>query len=78
MTKWEYCELEVGMSGGVGPARLWHYKADGNHLEGQGKLGVVVANLGLEGWELVVASARARVALEPDRINYVFKRPLNG
>jgi len=78
MQKWEYREVEVTIGGpltGV-QGHGWVFKSDGKHVEMSGKHGVLFAQLGQEGWELVAASARIETGLgSKHKINYVFKRP---
>ncbi len=60
MQKWEYLELEVEIGGPITKTteHLWWFKPDGKHFENHGAHGVLMAKLGLEGWELVTGSAR--------------------
>ena len=79
MQKWEYCELEVSIGGPLSGTRghFWQFKPEGMHAEREGKYGQLMAELGREGWELVVASARIATGLGGKHvINYVFKRPV--
>ncbi len=77
--QWEYCELEVSIGGpltGV-QGHLTIFRADGNFLERNDKYGVLFAQLGQEGWDMVAASARIEAGLGgKHKINYVFKRSL--
>ena len=77
--RWEYCELEVTIGGpltGV-QGQLAIFKADGQFLERKGKYGILLAQLGQEGWEVVTASARIEAGLgSKHKINYILKRPL--
>ena len=77
MTKWEYLEVQVvsTLTGVHGEATL--FKPDGKHIRKSEKFGTLVAQLGLEGWELMAASARGDTGTgNSHKMNYVFKRPL--
>jgi len=79
MQKWEYLELEVEIGGPITKTseHLWWFKPDGKHFENHGTHGVLMAKLGLEGWELVTGSARILTGLTSNhKINYIFKRPI--
>ena len=74
MTKWEYLEVQVvsTMGGRNGEATL--FRPDGKHIQRNEKFGFLLAQLGLEGWELVASGARGDTGV--GKMNYVFKRPL--
>lgn len=77
MTKWEYLEVQVvsALTGLHGEA-TW-FKPDGQHVKRSGKFGLLLAQLGMEGWEMVAASGRGETGVAHDRkMNYVLKRPL--
>ena len=80
MQKWEYCEVEVEISGtGNFKSTAWVYKEDSKHKEMKvEKYGAMFAKLGKEGWELVSAAPRpaAGITRAVNRISYLFKRPL--
>ena len=73
-TKWEYIEVQVvsTLGGRNGEATL--FKPDGKHIQRNDKFGLLFAQLGLEGWELVAASPRGDT--NNSKMNYVFKRPM--
>ena len=75
MTKWEYVEVQVvsSLSGPHGEATL--FKQDGKHIKRSDSFGLLLAQLGLEGWELVTGSMRQEGAIAAiPKMNYVFKR----
>ncbi len=79
MQRWEYGEVEVTIGGpltGVqGHATI--FKPDGKHTEIKEKYGILLAQLGHEGWEVVSASARIESGLGgKHKINYILKRPI--
>jgi len=77
MTKWEYCEIELQYGGGVW-GQGWFYHTDGKHKEFEApKYGKIIADLGLQGWELVAASTHASFTqTHANTVSYIFKRPL--
>jgi hypothetical protein len=77
MTKWEYLEVEVvnTLMGANGDITL--FKPDGKHQRRNDKFGLVIAQLGLEGWELVSAGPRGDTGTgNSNKRIYVFKRPI--
>jgi hypothetical protein len=80
MQKWEYCEVEVTYRGPVEGTILsgWIYRIDKKHIEFGGEFGAVLADLGLQGWEMVTSNARVNLGFGGNyhKINYLFKRPL--
>jgi hypothetical protein len=79
MQKWEYAEVEVTIGGPISGTSVqgWIYSDDGKHKEINGKLGVIFASLGLNGWELVSSNARIEAGLtNKHKINYIFKRAI--
>lgn len=81
MQKWEYCEIEVTIGGPLSgiTAEGWIFKSDKKAETFNGKYGTLFAKLGLEGWEMVVASARTDAGPgKMHKINYMFKRPVEG
>jgi hypothetical protein len=75
MTKWEYVEVQVvsSLSGPQGEATM--FKPDGSHIKRTDKFGLLLAQLGLEGWELVAACMRQEGAIAAiPKMNYTFKR----
>ena len=79
MQKWEYCEIELSYGMGV-TGKAWFYKADGKHKEVQfEKYGSGLAQLGLDGWEVVAASNHAAFGQSTNNtVSYILKRPLPG
>lgn len=80
MAKWEYCELEITiggpLSGVQGEATV--FKAEGQHVVKKGRYGVLLAELGADGWEVVAASARTEAGMgSKHKIDYLLKRELN-
>lgn len=79
MAKWEYAEMEVIIGGPITgvQAEVTIYQADGKHETRKDKMGVLFAQMGNEGWELSVSSARIETGLtHKHKINYIFKRPI--
>lgn len=77
MPKYSYAEIEVTIGGPLSgtSAEAFVYSADGKHEKRQGKLGELLAAMGLEGWELVASSARIETGLgSKHKINYILKR----
>lgn len=77
MQKWEYCEIELYYGMGV-YGKVWFYKPDGKHKEIQlEKYGAGIAQLGLDGWEIVAASNHAAFDQSANNtVSYMLKRPL--
>jgi hypothetical protein len=75
--KWEYCELEIQYLGIIN-AKFWFYKPDGKYEQKTvAKYGAFMAQLGLDGWELVASSSHAAFGqTHENSISYIFKRPL--
>lgn len=68
MTQWEYCEIDF--NGSV--TQVWFYDEAGNYIEHPTKharLGIVLAKLGHDGWELVSTWWRSK-----DQVTYMLKR----
>jgi hypothetical protein len=79
MTKWEYVELQVvsTLTGLHADATL--FKPDGKHIQRSDKFGVLLAQLGADGWEVVAVSPRGETGVAHDRkMNYVLKREMKG
>lgn len=80
MPKWEYCEVEVTIGGPITGVHgeSTFFKPDGKHTEKKEKYGALLAQLGLEGWEVVAASARIESGLgSKHKIDYLLKRPIS-
>ncbi len=77
MQKWEYCEIELSYDMGVS-GKGWIYKPDGKHKELQfQKYGAGLAQLGLEGWEIVASSNHAAFGQsKSNTVSYMLKRPI--
>lgn len=78
MQKWEYSEIEVTIGGPLSGTKsvVTIFKLDGVETH-EGKLGRLLAWLGLNGWEMVGSSARIESGLgSKHKINYILKRPL--
>ena len=79
MQQWEYVELEVIFGGPITGAKghiVW-FKPDGKHSDKTDEYGKIIAQLGVEGWEVVASSARTDIRFGgKDKINYIFKRPM--
>jgi len=79
MQKWEYAEIEITIGGPLSgtQAEVHIYHADGKHEKRKEKMGMLFAQLGEQGWELVTSSARIEAGLSSKhKINYMFKRLL--
>ena len=77
MTKWEYLEVQVVSTLGARHGDATLFKPDGKHIQKSEKFGVFIAQLGLEGWELVAASPRGDTGVgNSNKMNYIFKRPV--
>lgn len=76
---WEYCEIEVTFGLSI-TASCWIYRPDGEHeVRTVGKFGAMIAQLGLEGWEMVSYNSRSDFGKSQSRIaSYVFKRRKEG
>lgn len=74
MTKWEYLEVQVVITLGGRNGEATLFKPDGKHIQRNDKFGLLLAQLGLEGWELVASSPRGDT--NNSKLNYVFKRAL--
>ena len=69
MTQWEYCEIEFDGR----TTRLMVFDEAGDYIETPTehiRLGITVAELGHDGWELVSTWWRSE-----NQVNYMFKRP---
>jgi len=78
-TKWEYCELEITIGGPLSgiQAQTTIFRSNGEYTENRGRYGMLLAQLGEEGWEVVAASARIETGLgSKHKINYLLKRPI--
>ena len=81
MQKWEYAELEVTIGGPLSGTQCEAtiYQPDQKHQKIRGNFGGLLAQLGEDGWELTVASARIETGLGgKHKINYILKRPKNS
>ena len=77
MTKWEYVELQVVSTLTGVHADATFFKPDGKHIKRSDKVGVLLAQLGADGWEMVSAGGRGETGTAHDRkMNYVLKRPI--
>ena len=77
MAKWEYVELQVVSTVTGVHAEATLFKPDGKHVQRSDKFGLLLAQLGAEGWELVAASARGETGVGNQRkMNYVLKRQI--
>lgn len=68
MQQWEYCEVDF--SGSV--TQVWFYDEAGDYIDNptkQARLGIVLAKLGHDGWELVSTWWRSK-----DQVTYMLKR----
>ena len=78
MQKWEYAELEVTIGGPLSGTKCEAtiYQPNENHKKIGGNFGKLIAQMGEDGWELIVASARIESGLgSKHKINYMLKRP---
>jgi hypothetical protein len=80
---WEYCEVIADVSARTfnpGAVEIWEYKVDGKHKRtNTEKLGVVLAELGFQNWELVISyPVTVGTVVQNYRVVYVFKRPVSG
>ena len=69
MTQWEYCEVDFNGS----TTFVWFYDEAGEYIDHPTKharLGIVLAKLGHDGWELMSTWWRSR-----DQVTYMLKRP---
>ncbi|MFN8382966.1 MAG: hypothetical protein U0V02_13545 [Anaerolineales bacterium] len=69
MTQWEYCEVEFDGR----TTRVLVYDEAGDYIEDPTehiRLGIAIAQLGHEGWELVSTWWRSS-----NQVTYMFKRP---
>jgi hypothetical protein len=69
MTQWEYCEVDF--NGSV--TRAWFYDEAGDYIDqptSHARLGVLLAQLGHDGWELVSTWWRSN-----KEVTYMLKRP---
>jgi hypothetical protein len=77
MNKWEYCQLHTDTFEklGHGKSTLRFFQPDGQGKEIKDESGVLIALVGLEGWELVSTS---HIVLSPYAIKtlYTFKKPI--
>lgn len=69
MTQWEYCEVDF--NGQI--TLFWHYDEVGSYIDNPSKharLGIVLAQLGHEGWEIISTWWRSN-----SQVTYMLKRP---
>jgi hypothetical protein len=81
MQKWEYAELEITIGGPLSGTKCEAiiYQPNQDHKKIEGKFGKLIAQMGEDGWELIVASARTETGLGgKHKINYMFKRLKNS
>ena len=72
MTKWEYCEVDFDGKW----TNVYFYDEAGEYIDSPRKhprLGIALAHLGHEGWELISTWWRSN-----DKVTYMLKRPLEG
>ncbi|MGD8456048.1 MAG: hypothetical protein PVF83_06670 [Anaerolineales bacterium] len=72
MQKWEYCEVDF--DGSV--TRVWFYDEAGDYIDRPSqhkRLGVELAKLGHDGWEIISTWWRSR-----NQVTYMLKRPMAG
>jgi hypothetical protein len=69
MQKWEYCEVDFDGS----ETFIWMYDQVGDYIDKpirQKRMGIVLAQLGDQGWEIISAWWRSK-----KEVTYILKRP---
>lgn len=69
MTQWEYCEIDFDGR----TTSVWFYDEAGDYIDHatrHARLGIVLAKLGHDGWELISTWWRSK-----DQVTYLMKRP---
>jgi hypothetical protein len=69
MQKWEYCEVDFDGS----ETFIWMYDQVGDYIDKpirQKRMGIVLAQLGDQGWEIISAWWRSK-----KEVPYILKRP---
>jgi hypothetical protein len=75
MQKWQYYEVEINVGGFKDNAVGALLSPDGNHQRQREEYAILIAKLGLEGWELVTNIYRVEPG-NKQKMNLFFKRPI--